>query len=295
MERKKIFLIIFIAITLSFLIWSTWHVANLIIWKPSLETRHMPIVISYPDSMFRPFYGENASICTVKFLLEYNGTLAENTHVKIINSTCTSYVPYNLTVSVGIPQAIRYDLKETIGNNETMVMDWGGTSILTFRDSYIPVDSPFKPVADYHLIYPSIQEEIYFPVAGDYSPMILLSESGISEYNPISYRYDQIKIHVASETEVESLNIDKVNLGFTVALFVFSWIGYFVLVYELVGKVFKKKENGQIAININILPETKKAIPISKTKETKIRSKSPKPDASKREPREKSTNNKPRK
>jgi hypothetical protein len=294
MERKKISFIIFIVVTLGFLSWSTWHVANLIIWKPPLETRHVPIVISYPDSMFRPFYGENASICTVKFLLEYQGTLTENIPVKIINASCTSYVPYNLTISVGIPQAIRYELKETIGDNETMVMDWGGTDILTFYDNYNPiVDSPFEPLVNYHMIYPSSQEEIYFPVAGDYSPIILLSESGIAEYDPIIYRYDQIRIHVASETEVESLNIDKVNLGFTVALFVFSWIGYFVLVYELIGKVFKKKDADQIAININIIPDANKVIPISKTEETNNLSKSPKPDTSKRENKEKTTNKKP--
>ena len=295
MERQKIGLGIFIVGTAFALILANIYVLSPIVLKPTPETKHMPIVISYPDSMFRPFYGENASICTVKFLLEYNGTLAENTHVKIVNSTCTSYVPYNLTVSVGIPQAIRYDLKDTIGNNETMVMDWGGTSILTFRDNYTPVDSLFKPVADYHLIYPSLQEEIYFPVAGDYSPIILLSETGIAEYDPISYRYDQIRIHVASETEVESLNIDEVNLRFTIAVFVFSWIGYFVMVFELIGKVRKNKDNGQITNNISISPDMSNAPPLRKTEKTTSLQKTSKSSTTKKETSEKITKKKPSK
>jgi len=94
---------------------------------------------------------------------------------------------------------------------------------------------------------------------------------------------------------MESLNVDKVNLGLTIAFFAFSWIGEAVLVCELASKLFKKKGNGQIAININIVPEPNKVIPISKTEEIKSRSKSPKFDASKRETSEKSTNNKPRK
>jgi hypothetical protein len=78
-------------------------------------------------------------------------------------------------------------------------------------------------------------------------------------------------------------------------LFVFSWIGYFVLVYELISKLFKKKDEGQIAININIIPDANNVIPVSKTEKTNNLSKSPKPDASKRESKEQSTKKKPSK
>lgn len=172
-------------------------------------------------------------------------------------------------------------------------MDWGGTDILTFYDNYNPiVDSPFEPLVNYHMIYPTSQEEIYFPVAGDYSPIILLSESGIAEYDPISYRYDQIRIYVASETEVESLNIDEVNLRFTIAVFVFSWIGYIVLVYELWNNVGKKKDEYQIAINVNTSPDISKPPPLTKTKKTINLQENSKLTTNKNETKEKMTEKK---
>lgn len=296
MNIKQLGVAVFIVITLVALIWVTINVANLILWKPPIETKYVPIVISYPDSMFMPFYGEDAPICTVKFLLEYNGTLSENTLVKITNSSCWSYVPYNITVYVGIPQAIKYSDMDTIGDNTTRSVTWGGTDILIFRDSYTPiVGNPFEPIVNYHVIYPSLEEEIYFPVAGDYSPIILIGKQG-EELNPIIYRYDQIRVHVTTATEVEGLNLGKVNLGFSV---VFSWIGYAVLVYELIIKVFKKKEESQIVININVTPDPKDMIPINRTKESTKRSVSltlePNNKSDNEAEKNNNTNNKPNK
>ncbi len=291
MERQTIVLWAFIGITAFSLVLINIFVLAPMIWKPVPETKYMPIVLSYPDSMFRPFYGENASICTVKFLLEYQGTLAENISVKIINATCMSYVPYNISIFVGIPQAIKYELKETIRNNETMILEWGGTSVLVFSDSYTPVvDSPFEPVVNYHLIYPQLQETIYFPVAGDYSPIIMIGRE--NELEPIIYRYDQIRIHVASETEVESLNIDEVNLRFTLALFIFSWISYFALVYELVTKHFKKKDDCQIVFNINIPSDMGNTHPERKIEKTSNPQKSPNSNTDKIAPNEQIDNKK---
>ena len=51
----------------------------------------------------------------------------------------------------------------------------------------------------------------------------------------------------------------------------------------------KKKEDGQIAININIAPDINNAIPVSKTEKTNSLSKSPKSDTLNKE----STKNKP--
>jgi hypothetical protein len=294
MEHQKIALAIFIASTSLVLIFVNICVLSPIIWKPTPETEYMPIVISYPDSMYRPFYGENASICTVKFLLEYNGTLAENIPVKIVNASCTSYVPYNITVTVGIPQAIRYDLKDTIGNAD-MIMEWGGTDILSFSDNYVPiVGNPFEPVVNFHVIHPYSTTDIYFPVAGDYSPMILLAPKN-DPYNVTLYRFDQIKIHVATETEIESLNINDVNLRFTVAVFVFSWIGYAVLVYELISKVLKKEDDVQIAININISPDNNNPPPVRKTEKVDSFQTKSKSSITKKEANEKIINKKPSK
>ena len=111
MKHYKIAVAIFIASTLIALVSTTIYVAALFTWNPPPETNYVPIVISYPDSMFMPMYGDNATICTIKFLLEFNGTISENTQIKIINATCWSYVPYNIIVYVGFPQAIPYDFR----------------------------------------------------------------------------------------------------------------------------------------------------------------------------------------
>ena len=161
----------------------------------SPQEKSIPIVISYLDSMFMPMYGDNMTVCTVKFLLKFNGTLSEETPIEITNATCMSYVPYNITIQIGFPQAIDYDLKNTLKNNSTAIIGWGGTTVLTFRDSYIETNSRLKPIADFHIIYPIYHNKIYFPVSGDYAPIIELTTQE-HEQNPTIYRYDKIKVHV---------------------------------------------------------------------------------------------------
>lgn len=235
--------------------------------KPSIQENNIPLVISYPNSMFMPMYGNNMTICTIKFLLEFNGTLSENTQVQIINATCMSYVPYNITVNVGFPQAIPYSLKSIIGNNSTFLIGWGGTEVLTFRDNSSLPSSPFIPVANFHGIYPSYPNDIYFPVSGDYSPIIEISNQSEElnpQYSPIIYSYDQIKVHVASTTEIETLSLDTVNLSLTFAIFALSWIGVLALTYQFI----KEKDENQFPINIIITPDTTNTTPTKKEGKT---------------------------
>lgn len=228
-------------------------------WNKSPETNYLPILVSYPDSPTILIGGRDneSSVCTIKFLLKYNGSLVENTPVEIVNATCISYVDYKIVASIYFPQAIPYNWKDSIGDNSSLYLSWAGTEVVRFED---------KRQNDGRLtiegLGASIQETFYFPVSGDYSPMIGLHKN--TELLPSSYyRFDQIKVHVISQAELGQEKTNKVNLGLTVALLGFSYIGAFALVYELVVKdnYDKAKDRYYFPINININPEIKKPNP----------------------------------
>jgi len=216
-------------------------------WNSPKNSNNLPVVISYPDSMFMPIFGNQTGLCTIKFLFQFNGTLSEGTDILVINATCMSYVPYNTVISVGFPQALPSSQKTTIGANTTLLTGWGGSTILTFNDNYTQNDSPFKPVADWHSVPPTYMvEPIYFPVSGDYYPIIEIANE-TDPYNAIVYSFDQIKIHVASATEVEGLRLNNLNLGLTIALFVFAWMGEIALMVELLSNARKEPQSAPIA------------------------------------------------
>jgi hypothetical protein len=143
-------------------------------WNPPQQENYIPIILSYPDAPYYIIGGNNVSnsiVCTVKFLLEFNGTLTENTPVEIINATCVNYTPNNISVTISFQQAIAYSLKSEIGDNSTILVGWGGTEALDFEckqpgngDIFIEGTSPS----------PTSVQEIYFPVAGNFSPIICL-------------------------------------------------------------------------------------------------------------------------
>ena len=89
-------------------------------------------------------------------------------------------------------------------------------------------------------------EPIYFPVSGDYYPIIEIANE-TDPYNAIVYSFDQIKIHVASATEVEGLRLNNLNLGLTIALFVFAWMGEIALMVELLSNARKEPQSAPIA------------------------------------------------
>jgi len=246
-----------------------------------------------------PLYGTNATVCSIKFLLKFNGTLAENSQIEIINATCISHVPYNTSIYVGFPQAIDYAQKDTIGDNTTFTFGWTGTDVLIFRDDYNPpdADSPFKPIIYFHEVPVMYPNNIYFPVSGDYSPMIMITRPETPYDNVIVYSYDKIKVHVASAIEVEGLKINDVNLNLTHALFIFSWVGELVLLFELVTKYRDKteREKGQTVSNINTTPTPNDTMPTTVIEKTSNFSKSPKPEIKNNESKEEITKKKPMK
>ena len=240
-------------------------------WNPPESEKDIPMILSFPESttiIISDINDSRASVCTIKFLLKYNGTLTENTPIEVVNASCINYLPTKIAVDVGFPQAIACEYKTWIGNKNDLLVQWSGTDILSFEDNRALHEGD----VELDNIDPSNQVSFYFPVSGDYSPIITIYEKGLSSNEtPIMFSFDQIKIHVALQSEIDQMRISKINLGLTVALFGFSYIGGFALIYDLLKKEKgDKKEVPQFPININIISETKKTTP--KTNEAKISS-----------------------
>jgi hypothetical protein len=74
------------------------------------------------------------------------------------------------------------------------------------------------------------ENKFYFSVAGDYSPTLM-----IWFYNDttVQYTYNDIKLHVASATEVQSLKMENINVVIAVALLVFAFVEGISVVNEL--------------------------------------------------------------
>jgi hypothetical protein len=298
MNSYKVITIIFVMATLFAIGITTFIYLSSFVWEPEPETNYLPIRLTYPDSMFMPMYANSSTICSIKFLLKFNGTLAENSQIQIINATCISHVPYNTSIFVGFPQSIDYYQKDTIGDNTTYTMGWTGTDALIFRDSYNPPDanSRLAPLIYLHEVPVLYPNDIYFPVSGDYSPMIMIRNATPYD-NIVVYSYDKIKVHVASAIEVEGLKINDVNLNLTHALFIFSWVGEFVLLFELITRFRDKKdiESNQTVNNIKTAPTPNDTMPTTATKKTSNFSKTPKSEIQNNESKEEITKKKPTK
>ncbi len=236
-------------------------------WNPPEKENYIPIILSYPDSSVMIIGGNindtRNSLCTVKFLLKFNGTLSENTPIEIVNASCLSYANYAISVTVSFPQAIDFSAKSWIGDKDHLIIGWAGTHVVEFQDNRTQ-DGGVRINSDG--ISLTKQSTFYFPVAGDYSPIIRVRANDQWLEGQI-YTYDAVKIHVIAQSENEQVRINKVNLGLTVALFGFSYIGGLALIYELIKKE-KTNEESHFSININIMPETKNKPPTTKEEKT---------------------------
>ncbi len=213
-------------------------------WNPSPEENTIPIILPYPDATTVSLPGTNFG---VTFMLDYKGTLGENTPIQIVNASCISYLPdTSLKVSVGFSQAINMEDKHIVTSGAGII-GWGGAWCVTFEDSNVPQNFSDNVVVDIHLISPKEEKEIYFPVAGDYSPIILVSRQG---QDTVQYTYSQVKVHVLPASEVEAERISRLNLGLTFAFLGFAMIGGILGVYELIGK---QEKSAQTIVIINDL------------------------------------------
>jgi hypothetical protein len=219
-------------------------------WNPPPKENIIPIFLSYPETI-NIYLGGNTPYFSVVFALEYNGSLAENTLIKIVNASCICTDNKNIDISVTFPEAVDSTLKHAFSSGSALI---GSTNvrIVTFHNAMIGNSTGDTYVRQ---IFPSSQSDFYFPVSGDYSPTIQIS---IQNEPDIIYTFSQVRVHVLSTSEADNVKIGKINLGLSYALFGLSIIGGVWLLYELL----KNEEEKQVFnISIKMNPENSKESP----------------------------------
>lgn len=201
------------------------------IWNPSPKENVTPIILPYPDTVVVSMPGTDF---VVKFTIKYSGILAENTPIQIVNASYLGISPEAIKISIGFPESILTRNKDIASAGDAGIIGWAGTWALSFDIAKVETNA----TTFVRVMPPKEMNEIYFPVAGDYSPIILVNKNG----NSIQYTYEQIKVRVQSQSEVESANVSRLSLGLTWAFLGFSYIGVIVAVYELVLKEENKNQ-----------------------------------------------------
>lgn len=145
--------------------------------------------------------------------LRANGTIAEGVEVILAATGMIASHDYYLRfygVEIFFRDAIAWQFK----NSPSLSKAIGWPQVITLNRDWKNQNDP-NLVAYYN------NTEIYFPVAGDYSPTVLII---FKLQPPIGYTYDDIKIHVASSFDIANAKAAKVNNLLTFALVVFAII-----------------------------------------------------------------------
>ena len=207
-------------------------------WNQPPKENSIPMILPYPDNTVVTLPGTNF---VATFTLQYNGTLAENTPIQIVNASCVAFTDHGFDISVGFSESFLTTEKSILSSGAGLI-GWSGSWCVSFSQK----SSESNATVDIHQVLPEKVNEIYFPVSGDYSPTILVTEGG----NTTQYTYNEIKVNVLPASTVEAENTNKLNLGLTWALLGFSYIGGIISAYQLMGKQEKKAHSPE-AVNSN--------------------------------------------
>ncbi len=198
-------------------------------FNPRPRFNPIPIQIFYPDMVG---LGVSRTGLIALFVLDFNETIAENTPIQIANATGqilagSEYLNVS-DVEIGFKQAIPWNHKDTLQQGRLYFSPFlTGLHFIHFFNDRENVNLTIMA-----------QDEMYFPVAGDYSPTIFIQFfNGTS----IQYTYNEIKVHVLSASEIEAVNTNRLNLAVTYVLLFFSYIQGFVIVLGIFK--FQEKPN----------------------------------------------------
>jgi hypothetical protein len=205
-------------------------------WNPSPKLNVIPFGLSFPD--LPGYYTEQTGLL-ISMMITYNGTMAENMPIQVIDPACeiaSSNFSNVWTVAVGFQEAIPWDFRDAFQHGGFYV---GGVGGAFFRNTN---NSAYLSASE---------EEFYFPVSGDFSPTIFITFfNGTS----VSYTYSEMKLHVSSTSEVNAENTNRNSLVLTIALLGFSYIEGFMMIKELLEKRALKTQSE--ANNANTPPKT---------------------------------------
>ena len=219
-----------------------------------------PINLVYPPITSGPL---QPTLFQINFTLQASNTLAEGVNIRAINVKGNLYSPIEFNtgnfsgiseIIVGFldanpnpPYAKTISIRnETIGPNKTIQTPQTFYTNLAFID-LVPIE-PTVAIASH--VDPSTLEVDYnwmnfnFPVAGDYSPSIIMIFQNQTISNNIlssnetalTYTYDQIKLHVISTSELQTQQINLIGSFVGVALLVFAYVELWKLLHEWAEK-----------------------------------------------------------
>lgn len=192
-------------------------------WNPPPSKNEIPLALAYPETFIMSF--PNGTLVMADMLLTFNGELAENTLVQVENAS--SQIPpqgHVSSIAIGFEEAFLPNQTASIQEGYT----WGGGAVCVVFSR----TQPSSPVWSNLTVY--WENNVTFPVAGDYSPSIFITFDDGSQ--PVQYTYTQIKVHVLSASEVNAENTNRLNLGLTFAILAFSYIEGLWIIRELLKK-----------------------------------------------------------
>lgn len=194
-------------------------------WNPPPSTKEIPLALAYPETFI--ISGPNGTLLIADMLLTFNGELAENTLVQVTNASC-QLAPDAIhidSVTVGFQGAFLPNMAASIRQGFT----WGGgTPCAVFDRNQTSLPNTWSYLNIFW------ENNITFPVAGDYPPSIFITFDNGSL--PIQYTYSQIRVHVLSASEVNAENTNRLNLSLTFAILAFSYIEGLWVIRELLKK-----------------------------------------------------------
>jgi hypothetical protein len=193
-------------------------------WNPPPARNTIPLALTYPEALIPSF--PNGTMFMANMLLAFDGELAEKTLLQVENASCEIPPQGNVNViAIGFQDAFLPNATSNI--QQGYIWGNGAVCVVFSRTQQSPPES-------WSNLTVAWENNIFFPVSGDYSPSIFMTvDNGPS---PIQYTYSQIKVHVLSASEVNAENTNRLNLGLTFAILAFSYIEGFMVIHELLKK-----------------------------------------------------------
>ena len=223
-------------------------------WNPPPARNAIPLALTYPEALVPSF--PNGTMFMANMLLIFSGELEENTLVQVENASCQIPPQGNVNViAIGFQDAFLPNATSNIQQGYT----WGNGAVCVAFSR-----TQQSPPESWSNLTVAWQNNIMFPVAGDYSPSIFMTVDDSS--SPVQYTYSQIKVHVLSASEVNAERTNRLNLGLTFAVLAFSYIEGFMVIHELLKKEETKTQGERTPATTTpaiIKPPPTKSIPKS--------------------------------
>ncbi len=201
---------------------------------PNVVKTNLPIRLYYPPP-------DNDKMEPIMISLWFNvtadGMITENTPITLTNFTGHVYTKNDIGIDVIAVGFFHTNLNEGQISDIDEENIIGPTLMPVGIQCHIePCNSTLADIVPWHQ-----QPPFSFPVGGDYSPTITVNVGNTS----LQHTYNEIKVHVATSSELQSQELDRINVLISVALLVFADVELIWLLYEWQEKADKQNQPKQ--------------------------------------------------